>query len=86
MPDRKWIVVKKQMRDECKRVAQAWDVPVQNVTLSFGIHEEEPFETWAFSVRLEGDKLRRAWNTSGYGDTFKEAADDSIERAEWSQR
>jgi|GEM_PF-2215710 len=77
MPDLKWSTMKRRMCDECKRVADAWNVPVDYVKLEFSIGSEEPLETWAFSVRSPH-------NWPGYahaiGDTFKEAADECIEQ------
>lgn len=80
MADLKWATVKRQMRFECKRVAEAWDVPVENVSLEFGIHSEEPDEFWVFRVRHPD--ARFPWGTSASGITFKEAAVASVELAE----
>lgn len=84
MPDLKWQYMKEQMRAECKRVAKAWGVPVENVNLQFRIYTNEPDDLWGFYVRIQpkDDRLPE-WQSRGFGGTFKDAADDCIERKQF---
>jgi len=85
MSDLKWQHMKQKMRDECARVAKAWGVPVTNVELRFSTDPNEPELEWGIWVRVEPkDKRRRVWQAHGYGQTFEEAADECIERKQFS--